>query len=48
MDQTDAMGLLQGPGDRLLILDGSGNQIPFKPGTTWIQLTRPGANVQID
>ena len=38
----------QGAGDRLLILDGNGNQIPFRPGTTWIQLTRPGANVQIN
>jgi hypothetical protein len=38
----------QGENDRLLILDGNGNQIPFRPGTTWIQLARPGANVQID
>jgi hypothetical protein len=38
----------QGPNDRLLILDSQGNQIPFRPGTTWIQLTRPGANVQIN
>lgn len=38
----------QGPNDRLLILDGQGNQIPFRPGSTWIQLARPGANVQID
>jgi hypothetical protein len=38
----------QGENDRLLILDASGNQLPFRPGSTWIQLTRPGANVQID
>jgi hypothetical protein len=38
----------QGANDRLLILDSSGNQIPFRPGTTWIQLARPGANVQIN
>ena len=38
----------QGANDRLLILDSQGNQIPLRPGTTWIQLTRPGANVQID
>lgn len=34
--------------DRLLILDAEGKQIPFKPGTTWIQLVRLDADVQID
>lgn len=38
----------QGAGDRLLILDGQGNQVSFRPGTTWIQLARPGTSVQID
>jgi hypothetical protein len=37
----------QGSNDRLVVLDGQGRQIPFRPGPTWIQLTRPGANVQI-
>jgi hypothetical protein len=34
--------------DRLIILDGNGNQIPFRPGPTWIQLVRPDGNVQIN
>ena len=38
----------QQPNDRLLILDGQGQQIPFRPGPTWIQLVRPDGNVQID
>ena len=33
--------------DRLVILDSNGNQIPFRPGPTWIQLVRPDGNVQI-
>jgi hypothetical protein len=38
----------QAPNDRLLILDSQGNQIPFRPGQTFIQLVRPDANVQIN
>jgi hypothetical protein len=35
-------------GDRLLILDDQGKQVPLRPGPTWIQLVRMDANVQID
>jgi hypothetical protein len=38
----------QQPEDRLIIIDGAGKQIPFHPGTTWIQLVRLDGNVQID
>ena len=38
----------QQPNDLLLILDSQGQQIPFRPGPTWIQLVRPDAAVQID
>jgi hypothetical protein len=38
----------QAPNDRLLVLDSQGNQIPFRPGQTFIQLVRPDADVQID
>jgi hypothetical protein len=34
--------------DRLILLDGAGNQVPFRPGTTWIQLVRLDGNVTID
>jgi hypothetical protein len=34
--------------DRLIIVDSEGKQIPFRPGTTWIQLVRLDGNVQID
>ena len=34
--------------DRLIIVDGLGRQVPFRPGPTWIQLVRLDANVQID
>jgi hypothetical protein len=35
----------QQDGDRLLFRDSQGNQIPFRPGTTWIQLVRLGSEV---
>jgi hypothetical protein len=38
----------QQPDDRLLLRDGEGRQIPFHPGSTWIQLVRLGGDVQID
>jgi hypothetical protein len=34
--------------DRLIFVDGAGNQVPLRPGQTWIQLVRPDANVQIN
>jgi hypothetical protein len=34
--------------DRLLFRDGEGNQVPFLPGTTWIQLVRLGGAVTIE
>jgi len=34
--------------DRLVFLDGEGNQVPLKPGPTWIQLVRTDGNVTID
>jgi hypothetical protein len=37
----------QGPEDRLIVLDGQGKQIPFRPGTTWIQLVRLDGTVEI-
>jgi hypothetical protein len=38
----------QGPNDRFLIRDQNGNQIPFHPGSTWIQIVRYGADIAID
>jgi hypothetical protein len=38
----------QQPNDRLVFLDGQGQQIALRPGPSWIQLVRPDANVQID
>jgi hypothetical protein len=38
----------QQPEDRLIIVDGEGTKIPFRPGATWIQLVRLGGDVQID
>ena len=38
----------QQPNDRLIFLDGQGQQIPLRPGPSWIQLVRPDANIQID
>ena len=32
----------------LLGADAQGNQVPFRPGSTWIQLVRPDANIVID
>jgi hypothetical protein len=34
--------------DRLIIVDDRGNQVPLRPGSTWIQLVRPNGNVQIN
>jgi hypothetical protein len=34
--------------DRLIIVDDQGEQIPFRPGTTWIQLVRLDAQVELD
>lgn len=34
--------------DRLIFRDDKGKQVPFHPGTTWIQLVRLDANVTID
>jgi hypothetical protein len=42
--RTDA----QQDGDKLMIVDGGGNQVPLRPGPTWIQLVRLDAQVQID
>ena len=33
--------------DRLIVVDGEGKQIPFRPGTTWIQLVRLNGVVEI-
>ena len=33
--------------DRLIIVDGEGQQIPFRPGPTWIQLVRLDGKVEI-
>jgi hypothetical protein len=38
----------QQPNDRLVVVDNTGKQIPFRPGATWIQLVRPDGNIQID
>jgi hypothetical protein len=38
----------QQPNDRLIFVDGQGNQVPFRPGPTWIQLVRPDADIVID
>lgn len=38
----------QQPNDRLILMDGQGNQIPFRPGKTWIQLVRLDGNVIIE
>lgn len=38
----------QGTNDRFLIRDQNGNQIPFHPGPTWIQIVRYGADITID
>jgi hypothetical protein len=38
----------QGAGDRLIVVDGEGAQIPFRPGATWIQVVRLNGNVQIE
>jgi len=37
----------QTPDDRLIIVDGKGQQIPFRPGKTWIQLVRLDGNVTV-
>ena len=34
--------------DRLVFRDGSGNQVPLLPGTTWIQMVRLDGAVTID
>ena len=34
--------------DGLVIVDGEGKKIPFRPGSTWIQLVRLNGDVQID
>lgn len=34
--------------DRLILLDGTGNKIPLRPGPTWIQLVRPNADILIE
>ncbi len=33
--------------DRLIFVDSNGNQVPFRPGATWIQLVRPDGNITI-
>jgi hypothetical protein len=33
--------------DRLIVVDGAGKQIPFRPGPTWIQLVRLDGKVEI-
>jgi hypothetical protein len=38
----------QQPNDRLIFLDGAGQKISLRPGPTWIQLVRPGADHVID
>ena len=37
----------QKPDDRLVIVDAGGDQIPFRPGKTWIQLVRLDATVNV-
>lgn len=37
----------QEPDDRLIVVDAEGNQIPFRPGKTWIQLVRLGGKVTV-
>ena len=37
----------QEPDDRLIIVDEEGNQIPFRPGKTWIQLVRLDGKVTV-
>lgn len=37
----------QEPDDRLMIVDEEGQQIPFRPGKTWIQLVRLDGNVTV-
>jgi len=37
----------QTPDDRLIIVDEEGQQIPFRPGKTWIQLVRLDGNVTV-
>jgi hypothetical protein len=37
----------QEPDDRLIIVDAGGDKIPFRPGKTWIQLVRLGAQVTV-
>lgn len=34
--------------DRLILVDGKGNQIPFHPGKTWVQLVRLDGNAKIE
>ena len=34
--------------DRLIFIDGNGNQVPFRPGQTWIQLVRLDGRVIIE
>jgi hypothetical protein len=38
----------QGPNDRLVFLDHTGNKISLRPGATWIQLVRPDADHAIN
>jgi hypothetical protein len=33
--------------DRLIVVDGAGKQIPFRPGATWIQLVRLDGTVEL-
>jgi hypothetical protein len=37
----------QEPDDRLIVIDEEGDQIPFRPGKTWIQLVRLDAAVTV-
>ena len=37
----------QTPDDRLIVVDEEGQQIPFRPGKTWIQLVRLDGNVTV-
>lgn len=34
--------------DRLILVDDQGNQVPFRPGPTWIQVVRPDVDMVID
>lgn len=34
--------------DRLIFVDDQGNQVPFRPGQTWIQVVRPNGDMTID